>query len=100
MRIENDQIRARPFFDSPMIAKPESLGGESGHLAYGLLNREYSQFARVMSEDARICPVSARVRFAAEQAVGANVDVRLAHDPAHDFFGLAERNHSDAHPLR
>src|SRR5215475_4943184 len=100
MRVEDDQVCARAAFDSPMTAKPESLGGESRHLAHGLFEREYSQFARVVSEDARIGPISARMRLAAEQTVGADVNVWLAHDLAHDFFGLAERDHPDAHSLR
>src|SRR5262249_54395438 len=96
MWVEDDQVRSHPPFDPPVAVKPEGVGGQSRHLAHGFFECEQSLLAHVAAQDARVCPVSARVWFAAEQAVGADVDIRLAHDFAHDVFGLAERNHSDA----
>src|SRR5690606_3663830 len=73
--------------DAAALLLADAPGGQRGHLAYRLLEREDALVANVVAEHAREGTVAARVRVAvaeaAERAVGRDHGPRVAHDAAH-----------------
>ena len=63
-RIEYRDVGHAAVAETPMIGKPETGGGHSGHLMNRLLERDRVLVASVVAEHARKCPVRARVRNA------------------------------------
>src|SRR6185312_3153268 len=84
LRIKHNQVRLRALFDVTIMFETEGLSRKPAHLSHRIFKTQHTEFSHIAPEYSRIRPISARMRLAAKQPIGADVYIRLAHYLLHN----------------
>ena len=93
--IEQCQVRVGARSDDAAISEADDLGGKRRTLADRFFERHQAEVAGVVTENARVGAVGARVRLTAHQAVRARCEPGRGHQRLHVLLVHQMMHHAD-----